>query len=259
MENLDISWQAPVNSALVIIDVQKDFCRKGNLEVPQGDEVVPVINNLREHFETVVLTQDHHPAGHRSFASSHKGRDAMDRVWMSDGEIVGEIKMSDSQQPLDGIEHAPVEGAIVQTLWPDHCVQGTEGADFHDDLVQKGTDLLIRKGEDMNRDSYSGFFDNGHTASPVFEDDGTTLTQKMTDMNKETLVFVGLASDFCVAWHALDAIKEGFNAVVVYEGTRPIAVPISEKQTTESLMIEKMEAAGVKIVTVKDLPRTLEA
>lgn len=221
MSKENLNWQVPENVALVVVDVQNDFCEDGNLAVPDGNAVIPVINSLREHFETVVLTQDFHPAGHKSFASSHEGKEPLETVEMPYG---------------------------TQVLWPDHCVQGTKGADFHEDLVQKETDLIIQKGTDTEIDSYSGFFENDGKTQPVFSDNGDTLSERMRAQEKDTLVFVGLAGDFCVGWHALDAVKEGFNAVVVYEGTRSIGIPLEDGKTTETEMLHQLEEAGVTVV-----------
>ena len=236
MDTENIEWQAPSNVALVIVDVQNDFCTGGNLAVPGGEEVVPIINNLREHFQTVVLTQDFHPAGHKSFMSSH------------------------------GLAPDPETGALPsvempygeQTLWPDHCIQGTSGADFRDDLVTKETDLHITKGTNMDMDSYSGFYENDQQTPPRFED-GRTLAHTMTDKGVDTMVFVGLATDFCVGYHALDAIKDGFNAVVVLDATRGIGIPLGEGKTTETEMIRAMEEAGVQIINTPELKPALAA
>lgn len=222
-------WVASEDIALVIVDVQNDFCKGGNLAVHNGEFVVPVINSLRNHFQTVVLTQDWHPEGHKSFASQHDGKNAMDVIDMPYGQ---------------------------QTLWPDHCIQETKGAEFHPGLNRQSTDLLLQKGTNPDIDSYSGFYENDGTSQPRFKD-GKTLTETLNARAINTLVFVGLAGDFCVGWHALDAVKEGFNAVVIYDATKPIAAPIGNGQTTETVMLDQMKKAGVKVIDSKDIKTTL--
>ena len=173
---------------LVVVDIQNDFCPGGSLAVPRGDEVVPVVNHLAGRFRHVVLTQDWHPAGHRSFASSHPGR-----------------------KPYDVIEVAYGR----QILWPDHCVQGTDGAAFRGDLDIPHAQLIIRKGYRKHIDSYSAFA----------EADGKTLTGLagyLKERGLQRVFLVGLATDFCVAWSALDARKAGFEAVVIEDATRGI-------------------------------------
>lgn len=174
--------------ALVVIDVQNDFCSGGSLAVPGGEEVVPVINRLAAGFRHVVLTQDWHPAGHFSFASSHPGKD-----------------------PFGTIEadYGP------QTLWPDHCVQATAGAAFHADLDVPHAGLVVRKGMNPALDSYSAFYENDH-ATP------TGLAGYLRDRGISRLVMVGLATDFCVAWSAIDAVKQGFATAVRLDGCRAI-------------------------------------
>ncbi len=231
------NWMASKHIALVGVDIQNDFCANGNLAVPDGDDVVPLFNSLRDHFHIVVLTQDFHPAGHSSFASTH-GRAIPD----PDTGGFPSMKMSYGEQ----------------TLWPDHCVQGTKGADFHPDLVQKSTDLVLQKGTNQAIDSYSGFFENDGKTQPRFAG-GETLTETMRGKGVDTLVFTGLASDFCVGWHALDAIKEGFNAVVIYDATKPIAIPLDNGKTTETEMLRQMKDAGVKVINAAEAKLLLAA
>jgi nicotinamidase/pyrazinamidase len=165
--------------ALVVIDVQNDFCPGGALAVDAGDRIVPGINALMADFAAVILTQDWHPAGHSSFASSH-GADPMTMAEMPYGP---------------------------QVLWPDHCVQGTQGAAFHADLATDRADLIIRKGFDPTLDSYSAFFENDH-ATP------TGLEGYLRTRGIDTLTMVGLATDFCVNWSAVDAARLGFDVTV---------------------------------------------
>ncbi len=172
----------------LVIDVQNDFCPGGALAVPEADAVVPVINRLADAFDHVLLTQDWHPAGHTSFASSHAGR-----------------------QPFETIEVA--YGA--QTLWPDHCVQGSTGAAFHPDLEATRAELIIRKGYDPAIDSYSAFYENDRTTA-------TGLTGYLRTRGFERVFMAGLSTDFCVAFSAIDAAREGFEVVVIEDACRAI-------------------------------------
>ncbi|MBM2576047.1 bifunctional nicotinamidase/pyrazinamidase [Jannaschia sp. Os4] len=174
--------------ALVVIDVQTGFCPGGNLAVPDGDAVVPGINALMDGFAHVVLTQDWHPAGHSSFASAHDGRAPYDVVAMPYGP---------------------------QVLWPDHCVQGTADAAFHPDLRTDRARAIVRKGMNPAIDSYSAFFENDRTTPTGLE--GLLRTLGVTD-----LTLVGLATDFCVNYSALDAARLGFATTVREDLTRAI-------------------------------------
>lgn len=173
---------------LVVIDVQNDFCPGGALEVADGDAVVPVINRLADRFAHRILTQDWHPEGHLSFASSHPGKAPFETT------------------PLDYGE---------QVLWPDHCVQGTHGAEFHPDLAVDGSELVIRKGFRRSIDSYSAFYENDRSTR-------TGLAGYLRERVFERLYLVGLATDFCVGYSALDGRREGFEIVMVEDGCRGI-------------------------------------
>ena len=175
------------DDALIVIDVQNDFCPGGALAVPKGDEIVPLVNRLIGQFEHVVLTQDWHPRGHSSFASTHKG------------------------QPFTNIRL----GYGEQTLWPDHCVQGTSGAAFHDDLIVQRSELVLRKGFRKEIDSYSAFYENDRKTK-------TGLCGYLHDRGLKRLFMCGLATDFCVAWSALDGRREGFPVVVIEDACRAI-------------------------------------
>ena len=174
--------------ALVVTDVQNDFMPGGSLEVPQGDEILPVINKIQDKFGLVVATQDWHPEDHASFASNHEGKEAFD-----------EIK-------LEGLD---------QVLWPDHCVQNSRGADFHPELDMRSVEAIFRKGMEKNIDTYSGFFDNGHKKD-------TGLAGYLRGRQADELYFCGLAADVCVQYTVKDALREGFSATLIEDGTRPL-------------------------------------
>ena len=195
------------STVLIVVDVQNSFLPGGSLAVPKGNEVVPVINDLAKRFANVVLTQDWHPAGHRSFASSHPGKKPFDKITLDYGE---------------------------QILWPDHCVQGTEGAHLCRDLDLAHAQLVLRKGYHMNVDSYSAFI----------EADGKTTTGLggyLRERGIDSVYVCGLATDFCVAWTALDARNLGFAAVVIDNACRAI-----DTQGSLAAAWERMQRAGVK-------------
>lgn len=202
--------------ALVIVDPQVDFCPGGRLAVADGDAVMAPIAALAERFAHVVVTQDWHPAGHSSFASSHAGRQPFETMAMPYGE---------------------------QVLWPDHCVQGTSGADFHAAIhsAVARANLVVRKGSNPAVDSYSAFFENDHATR-------TGLAGALRDRGVTRCVFVGLAYDFCVARSALDARAEGFEAVVLVEHTRAIAMPVADGTSVDVIEVRFREA-GVALAT----------
>ena len=202
------------DAALVVVDVQNDFCPGGALEVPDGDAVVAAINRIAPRFSTRILTQDWHPPGHRSFASSHPGRAPFETTELSYGE---------------------------QVLWPDHCVQGTAGAAFHPGLATDGADLVLRKGFRPGIDSYSAFYENDRRTS-------TGLTGYLRARGISRLFFAGLATDFCVAYSAIDGAREGFEAAVVEDGCRGIDLGGSLAAAWE-----QMAAANVVRVRAADL------
>ena len=254
-------WKAPANVALGRIDIQNTFCPGGNLPVENGDEVVDVTNDLTPHFDTAFDSQDWHPEGHISFASSHEGKQPIVdtvRIWY---DRDSEGKAERAVYPVG----EDVADAIDQTLWTDHAVQNTEDADFRSDLVRRPQDWLIRKGTNPMIDSYSAFYENDGATQPTF-DDGSTMSEKLKENGIDTVVFTGLAFDFCVGWNALDAVKDGFEAIVVKDATRSIKAPVEIKDDegnvirttdTEELMLEQLAAAGVQVVEAADLPRVL--
>ena len=193
---------------LLVIDVQNDFCPGGALAVPDGDAVVPIINTLMGDFQHVVFTQDWHPPGHSSFASSHDGAEPFTMTDMSYG---------------------------AQTLWPDHCVQGTRGAEFHPELNTEWAELIIRKGFRTAIDSYSAFFENDQSTS-------TGLTGYLKERGFKRVFCCGLATDFCVRFSAEDAVKQGFETVVIEEACRAIDMGGSLAAAREAL-----DDAGVNL------------
>jgi len=199
---------------LLVVDVQNDFCPGGKLAVPDGDRVVPVINALARRFAHVVLTQDWHPAGHHSFASSHPGRKAFETIQAAYGP---------------------------QVLWPDHCVQGTRGAEFRADLDIPHAALVIRKGFRPHIDSYSAFYENDHKTA-------TGLAGYLHERGLKRVFAAGLAFDFCVRYSAEDARRQGFEVVVIEDACRGIDMEGSVKATRESfasLGVATAQAASV--------------
>jgi nicotinamidase/pyrazinamidase len=195
--------------ALIVIDLQNDFCPGGALAVEGGDEIVPLVNDLIRHAEHVVMTQDWHPAGHSSFASSHPGSKPFEQVEMPYGP---------------------------QTLWPDHCIQASKGADFHSGLAWSKAELVVRKGFRPAIDSYSAFFENDRTTP-------TGLAGYLRERGIGTLTLAGLATDFCVAYSALDAVRLGFAVTVRLDACRGIDLGGSL-----AAMQERMRAAGVTLL-----------
>ena len=196
-------------SALIVVDVQNDFCPGGALAVPDGNVVVSRINQLMRNFETVVLTQDWHPNGHKSFASSYKQKKIFDTVNTDYGD---------------------------QILWPDHCIQGSGGANFHPELDTHQAKLIIRKGCNPNVDSYSAFFENDKITS-------TGLHGYLQNCGILDLTIVGLATDFCVAYSAIDAAELGYSVAVRLDVSRAI-----DTDDSLSAAIDKMSKAGVNLL-----------
>ncbi len=198
--------------ALLVIDVQKDFCPGGALAVHEGDQIVPGINTLMGAFDAVILTQDWHPAGHSSFASAHEGKAPYDMVEMPYGP---------------------------QVLWPDHCVQGRKGARFHAGLQVDHADLIIRKGYNPAIDSYSAFFENDHTTPTGLE--GYLRTRGIT-----SLTMVGLALDFCVNFSAVDAAKLGFDVTVQQDLCRAIDLDGSLSAALEGMSAARRGGSSLR-------------
>lgn len=178
------------NQALIIVDVQNDFLETGKLPVPDGSKVISVINRLIPLFQTVVATQDWHPAEHKSFACNHEGKKLYDMIEMPYGP---------------------------QVLWPAHCVQGTRGAEIAEALQLTGTEFNVKKGTNSELDSYSAFYEADGKSK-------TVLAQWLKEQGITDLYVCGLATDFCVSWSALDAVKEGFKTYIIEDACRGIDV-----------------------------------
>ena len=194
--------------ALLLIDIQNDFLPGGALAVPNGDAIIPVVNDLQNHFDLVVATQDWHPENHKSFASGHPGKKAFGTIeWQ-------------------GLE---------QVLWPDHCVQGTKGAELSSAVNWNKTEAIFRKGTNPDIDSYSGFYDNGHLKS-------TGLADYLKGRKVKEVYIAGLAADYCVYFTAKDALGEGFTTYIVEDATRAISTEGFNKAKID------LEKKGGKII-----------
>ena len=203
------SFDIKANDILLVIDVQNDFCDGGALAVPDGDAVVPSINELMQRFSHIALTQDWHPPGHSSFASSHDEAEPFSTIQMPYGE---------------------------QTLWPDHCVQGSSGANFHDALVTSSADVIIRKGYRKSIDSYSAFYENDRSTP-------TGLNGYLKERGIKRVFCCGLATDFCVRFSAEDACTCGYETFVIEQACRGIDMDGSVEAALAAI-----QAAGAVIV-----------
>ncbi|WP_455169253.1 bifunctional nicotinamidase/pyrazinamidase [Aegicerativicinus sediminis] len=199
--------------ALLLVDIQNDFLPGGSLAVPKGDEIIPIVNDLQTKFDLVVATQDWHPQNHLSFASNHL-----------------------DQQPFNIIDLF----GLTQVLWPDHCVQGSEGAEFSKELESNNISAIFRKGMDPKVDSYSGFFDNGYK-------NNTGLSAYLKGKNIKEVYVCGLAADYCVYYTAKDAIKEGFKTFYITDATKAIS------DNTYSEAIETLKSLNVTFITSKNI------
>ncbi|HEY4379900.1 MAG TPA: bifunctional nicotinamidase/pyrazinamidase [Acidobacteriaceae bacterium] len=200
--------------ALLVIDLQNDFCPGGALAVPSGDEIVPIINSLAQRCEHVVLTQDWHPRGHISFSSAHAGAQPYTTVAASYGP---------------------------QALWPDHCVQGTAGAEFHAGLAAPHAELILRKGFRTSIDSYSAFLENDRSTP-------TGLAGYLRERGLKRLFLCGLAYDFCVRFSAIDGTALDFECIVVEDATRAVGLPGSVLAADQAF-----EEAGIQRIDSRDL------
>lgn len=203
------------NEALLIVDVQNDFIPGGALAVSEGDLIVPIINQLQEKFQHVIATQDFHPSDHGSFAIQHPGKNPGEMI-----ELAG----------------------LPQVLWPVHCVQGSQGADFHPELETKSWEMIFQKGKNPEVDSYSGFFDNARRGD-------TGLAAYLQENQIDTVFVCGLALDYCVKFTALDAKSLGFETYLIEDATR--AVNLSP--TDGELAIQEMKEKGIHIISSKSI------
>lgn len=185
--------------ALILVDIQNDFVAGGNLEVPHGEQIIPLANQLTHHFDLVVATQDWHPASHKSFASNHTEKKPFERI---------------------------VLGGLDQVLWPDHCVQGSRGADFHPQLEMQKAEAIFRKGMDPGVDSYSGFFDNGRKKN-------TGLAGYLAAREIDKVYVCGLAGDYCVYFTVKDSLLSGFKTFLIEDATRSISYDDFQKAKNE--------------------------
>jgi nicotinamidase/pyrazinamidase len=199
--------------ALVIIDVQNDFMPGAPLEVPFGDTIIPVINQLQNHFDLVVTTQDWHPQNHISFASNHPNKKPFAKI------------------SLRGID---------QILWPDHCVQDTQGAMFHPALETSKIAAIFRKGMNAEVDSYSGFYDNGHQVS-------TGLAGYLREKGVNEVYYCGLAADICVYYTIKDSVMEGFHSTLVEDASQPLSIKVFASLKNE------LSELGVRIFNSKEV------
>ncbi|MCH2045358.1 MAG: bifunctional nicotinamidase/pyrazinamidase [Saprospiraceae bacterium] len=195
--------------ALILVDLQNDFCKNGALEVPDGNAVIPIANQLMEQFDLVVATQDWHPANHKSFAANHP--------WRKPGQVID----------LNGLD---------QILWPIHCVQNSLGADFVDELDTSKITKVFQKGTDPEIDSYSGFFDNGKRKS-------TGMGEYLKEKGVEEVYVLGLATDYCVKFTAIDALELGFRTTLVEDACR--GVNLQEGDVSKA--VEEMKTKGILI------------
>lgn len=204
-----------MKKALLLIDIQNDFCPGGALEVKEGDQIIPIANQLSASFERVIATQDWHPANHGSFAANH--------LWRKPGQVID----------LHGLE---------QILWPIHCVQESFGAEFHPKLNTDRIEKIFYKGTDPEIDSYSGFFDNGHRKA-------TGLGDYLQEQGLTDLVIMGLATDYCIKFTVLDALELGFKVELVQDGVRGIDLHPGDVDKA----LTEMQAKGAKLVSSAEL------
>ena len=202
------------NTALIVVDVQNGFTPGGNLAVANADQIIPNINQLAQCFDNIVITQDWHPENHISFAENHAGKQPFETIKLDYG---------------------------TQVLWPTHCVQGTQDAELHPDLNLPIAQLIIRKGFHAHIDSYSAFMEADQKTT-------TGLAGYLKERGIDTVFIVGIATDFCVAWTAIDACKLGFKAYVVSDATKGIDLDGSLQHAWQDML-----AAGVKRILVKDI------
>ena len=201
--------------ALILVDIQNDFVSGGALAVPEGETIVPIVNELQKKFDFIIATQDFHPANHGSFAANHEGKNI--------GEVID----------LNG---------LYQILWPVHCVQNTEGTEFVKELDMSKVKKVFIKGTDAEIDSYSGFYDNGHRKS-------TGLADYLKEQGITEVYVTGLAADYCVKFTALDAVGEGFKTYLVSDATKGVNMQAGDVEKA----IAEMKEKGVEVITSEEL------
>jgi nicotinamidase/pyrazinamidase len=206
-------------TALIMVDLQNDFCKNGSLAVPDGDAVVPVANALQPHFDLVIATQDWHPQDHMSFAANHEGQKAGNTLAVN---------------------------GLTQVLWPVHCVQGSTGAEFHPRLDLTHISKIVHKGADRTIDSYSAFFDNAHLRT-------TGLADFLQEHGVQDIYIMGLATDYCVKYSCLDAAKLGLKTHVIVDACRGIDLQVGDVDKA----LQEMRAVGVDIIHARDILQAL--
>lgn len=200
---------------LILVDIQNDFLPGGALEVKHGDQILQVVNRLVKQFDRVLATKDWHPADHKSFASNHQGKNPGDIIRLR---------------------------SLSQILWPDHCVQQTEGAEFSSRLDLSRVEKIFLKGTDREIDSYSGFYDNGHLKS-------TGLSEYLKDNRIDKVFIVGLATDYCVKFTALDSVQEGFKTFVIEDAVRAVNLKPGDSEKAFQVMVD----SGVRIISSDEI------
>ncbi|MBT32474.1 MAG: nicotinamidase/pyrazinamidase [Thalassobius sp.] len=201
--------------ALILVDIQNDFVSGGALAVPEGEMIVPIVNELQKKFDFIIATQDFHPANHGSFAANHEGKNV--------GEVID----------LNGLN---------QILWPIHCVQNTDGTEFVKELDMSKVKKVFVKGTDAEIDSYSGFYDNGHRKS-------TGLSDYLKEQGVTEVYVTGLAADYCVKFTALDAVSEGFKTYLISDATKGVNLQAGDVDKA----IDEMKEKGVEVITSEEL------
>jgi len=204
-----------MNKALILVDIQNDFCPGGSLAVNDGDKIIPIVNSIMNKFENIIATQDWHPINHISFASNNEGKNVGDLIQLN---------------------------GITQVMWPNHCVQDTKGAEFVDTLNISKITKIFQKGTNKNVDSYSGFFDNDHQSE-------TGLSDYLKSQNINEIYVTGLATDYCVKYTVLDALNLGFKTNLIIDAVKGVNLNHDDVENA----IKEMEKAGAKIIKSTDL------
>ena len=226
-----IHWAAPYNTILLNVDLTNDFLPGGALAVTGGEDIIPLVNDLRTHFSHVGWTKEEHAVNHAFFAASNPGKKPLDTIQTSYG---------------------------TQLLWPDHCVVGTYGAAFHPDLIVAPDDLIVIKGTDPTIHAYSAVRMDDRKTEIRYPDDNKTLPEKLRDQKIDQVVVTGLAYDFCVGMTAYDLAKEGFRVVLLRDASKSIGILQDDGKNTEDLMDDMLVEANVIVTTIPQLPDVLK-